>query len=329
MATYGGNNGVVGPGAAHAGQPDARRVTVGVCSTPAPPAELSPASARQWNLDAAAQVVGEAAARGAEIACLPETFATYGPAQRLPLEALPHGATGRWCAALAQRHGLHLIAPLAGVLDGVPRNTALWFDPAGAYRGAYLKVHLTTPERERGLVPGDEWPVFEMACAHAGVVRVGVFTCFDVNFPEAARLLALRGAEVLFHPTVYSMYGETGWEAVLRARAVDNCVYVCTANHGIREDEPWMPGMCLGRSGVVGPDGLTLAETGRYAGVATATIDLARRRLVRAFGVAGEADFRRELWRHRRPDTYGEIATSGVHDDGSAVAEVRSERVRR
>ena len=303
-----------------------RPVTVGICSTAAPPQELAPEAARDWNLAAAEQLLAEAAAQGAEIACLPETFATYGAARRLPLKHLPDGPTAERCGALARKHRLHLIAPLAGVLDGVPRNAALWFDPNGDYRGAYRKVHLTTPELEQGLVPGDDWPVFEMECASAGSVRAGVFTCFDVNFPEAARLLALRGAEILFHPTVYSMYGESGWEAVLRARAIDNCVYVCTANHGIREDEPWMPGMCLGRSGVVGPDGLALAETGRYAGVVTATLDLARRRLVRAFGVSGEADFRHELWRHRRPETYGELATPGVHAGTMAAASVGSRR---
>ena len=290
-----------------------RLLTVGLCATPAPPADLSPEDARRWNVCEAERLVEEAAAQGAEIVCLPETFATYGAARHVPLEELPGGQTARACAELARRHQLHLIAPLAGLLDGTPRNTALWFDPSGDFRGAYHKVHLTTPEMEQGLVPGDEWPVFDIECARAGTVRVGVFTCFDVNFPEAARLLALNGAEILFHPTVYSMYGESGWEALLRSRAIDNCVYVCTVNHGIREDEPWMPGMCLGRSGVVGPDGLTLAELGRYAGVVTCTIDLARRRLVRAFGVTGEADFRHELWRHRRPETYGAIAGQGHH----------------
>ena len=299
----------------------ARPLTVAACSTPHPPRDAEPEEAYAFNLEQAARLVEDAAAQGAEIACLPETFATCGAAQGLPWEPLPDGRAARFCAALARRHALHLIAPLAGVLDGVPRNAALWFDAEGEYRGAYCKVHLTTPEREQGLVPGDEWTVFEMRTSRAGVVRVGVFTCFDVNFPEAARLLALRGAEILFHPTVYSMYGEAGWEAVLRARAIDNCVYVCTVNHGIRDDEPWMPGMCLGRSGVVGPDGLTLAEMGRYAGTAVTTIDLDRPRIVRSFGVTGEANFRDELWRHRRPETYGEIASWGRHVGGSRSAD--------
>ena len=295
-----------------------RLLTVGLCATAAPPSDLSPEGARRWNVCEAQRLVEEAVAQGAEIVCLPETFSTYGAARQLPLEPLPDGETAIACAGWAREHGVHLIAPLAGVLDGVARNAALWFDPAGDLRGAYNKVHLTTPEMEQGLVPGDAWPVFALECKRAGTVRVGVFTCFDVNFPEAARLLSLGGAEILFHPTVYSMYGETGWEAVLRSRAIDNCVYVCTVNHGIREDEPWMPGMCLGRSGVVGPDGLTLAELGRYAGVVTCTLDLGRRRMVRAFGVAGEADFRNELWRHRRPETYGAIAGNGAYEAGNA-----------
>ena len=290
-----------------------RLLTVGLCATPTPPADLSPEQARCWNVAEAERLVEEAVALGAEIVCLPETFATYGAARALALEELPGGETATACAGWARRYGVHLIAPLAGMLDGVARNAALWLGPDGGFRGAYNKVHLTTPELEQGLVPGEEWPVFEMECARAGTVRAGVFTCFDVNFPEAARLLALNGAEILFHPTVYSMYGEVGWEAVLRSRAIDNCVYVCTVNHGIRDGEPWMPGMCLGRSGVVGLDGLTLAEGGRYAGVVTCTIDLGRRRLVRAFGVSGEADFRHELWRHRRPETYGAIAGQSHH----------------
>jgi predicted amidohydrolase len=303
----------------------ARPVAIAACSTPRTPAGVGPDEAHALNLEAAEQVVAEAARQGAEIACLPETFATAGPAASLALERLPDGPTARWCATLAARHDLHLIAPLAGLLDGQPRNAALWFDRQGGYRGAYCKVHLTTPELEQGLVPGDTWTVFEIPCRQAGVVRVGVFICFDVNFPEAARLLALHGAEVIFHPTVYSMYGESGWEAVLRARAIDNCVYLCTVNHGVRDDEPWMPGMSLGRSGVVGPDGLTLAETGRYAGTVVATLDLARPRLVRSFGVGGEADFRHQLWRHRRPETYGAIATPGTYlaETGAAPAFVR------
>ena len=134
---------------------------------------------------------------------------------------------------------------------------------------------------------------------------------WEFNVATAERLLAIDGAEIIFHPTVYSMYGEVGWEAVLRARAIDNCLYVCPVNHGIGDQEPWMPGMCLGRASIVGPDGLTLADTGRYAGVAVATVDLDRPRMVRSMGVAAEANFREQMWKHRRPETYGKITDQG------------------
>jgi hypothetical protein len=81
-----------------------------------------------------------------------------------------------------------------------------------------------------------------------------------------------------------------------------------------------MPGMALGRTGIVGPDGLTLAETGRHAGTVVAEIDLDRPRLVRSFGVGGQADFRHELWRHRRPETYAALATGGAHLEQTGTA---------
>lgn len=307
-------------------QAKARPLTLAACSTAIPPQGVSPDEAYAWNLAMAAELVEAAAAQGAEIACLPETFHQPG-ARSLPLESVPDGPTAQWCANLARKHRVHLIAPLVGLLNGVPRNTATWFDKDGQFRGAYCKVHLTTSEIESGLVPGEEWTVFEIPCDNAGIVRVGAFICFDVNFPEAARLLALNGAEILFHPTVYSMYGEVGWEAVLRSRAIDNCVYVCTVNHGIRDEDPWMPGMCLGRSGIVGPDGITLAETGRYAGVAVTTIDLARPRMVRSFGVT-DSNFRHELWRHRQPQTYAGITGYGryLEDVGADPAFVPAPR---
>jgi predicted amidohydrolase len=295
-----------------------RNLSIAACSTVPPPKGLGPEEAQSWNLAQAAGLVASAAAQGAEIACLPEAFHRTGAARSLPLEDIPEGPTAAWCADLARKYQIHLIAPLVGILDGVPRNSAAWFDTRGNYGGAYCKVHLTSGEMESGLVPGDVWTVFQIPCREAGTVRAGAFICFDINFPEAARLLALHGAELLFHPTVYSMYGEVGWEAVLRARAIDNCVYICTVNHGIQDEDPWMPGMCLGRSGIVGPDGLTLVETGRYAGVALATVDLARPRLVRAFGVT-DSNFRHEMWRHRQPHTYGALATYGAYIEKSDV----------
>jgi predicted amidohydrolase len=264
----------------------------------------------EFNVSSAERLLAEAAARGSDIACLPETFQVTGieaeVAQRDFAESVPGGPAFQRMAAIARKHSLYVIAPLLCRVEGILRNAAVFIDRNGEYLGCYHKVHLTTPEREAGIVAGDDYPVFELDFGH-----VGAAICYDVNFPEIFRLLALDGAEIIFHPTVYSMYGEVGWEAVIRARAIDNCVYVCPVNHGNTDLEPWMPGMGLGRSSVIGPDGLTLADTGRYAGVAVATVDLDRPRMVRSMGVAGEANFREQMWKHRRPETYGKITDGG------------------
>ena len=68
-----------------------------------------------------------------------------------------------------------------------------------------------------------------------------------------------------------------------------------------------MPGMCLNRSSVIGPDGIALADRGRYWGVAVATLDLDRPRMVMRGGTTGLASFREDAWNHRRPDTYEEL----------------------
>ena len=72
-----------------------------------------------------------------------------------------------------------------------------------------------------------------------------------------------------------------------------------------------MPGMCLNRSSVIGPDGIALADRGRYWGVALATLDLDRPRMVMRGGTTGLASFREDAWNHRRPDTYEELLEYG------------------
>ena len=82
-------------------------------------------------------------------------------------------------------------------------------------------------------------------------------------------------------------------------------------NNGIDDDAPWMPGMCLNRSSVIGPDGIALADLGRYWGTAVAELDLERPRIVRSMGASGEANFRQKMWERRRPETYGKLTENG------------------
>jgi predicted amidohydrolase len=289
----------------------ARLAKVAVCSTPNTVLGESDEERYQFNLGKAEELLHEAAAQGADIACLPEAFTirgiSDGGTNHRWREPVPGGETYQRMAAIARQHRMYVVAPVVGVEDGVHRNVAMVIGRDGDYIGGYHKVHLTVTEEEVwGLTAGDSWPVFELDFG-----KIGITICYDVFFPEGFRILALKGADIIFHPTMYSMYGEVGWEAVIQSRAIDNCVYVCPVNYGFTDHEPWMPGMCLNRSSVIGPDGIALADRGRYWGVALATLDLDRPRMVMRGGTTGLASFREDAWNHRRPDTYEELLEYG------------------
>lgn len=313
-----------------------RLVTVGTIQLPATVRRLPPLQRRDENVRVALDFLRQAGEAGCDIVCLPEVFNCWGvpgaeyalcaerlvltpstgsaltsnqaggvaPAARPELDAAAPAVVA--LAEAAAHWRMYVLAPVVVLVDGQLRNTAVLIDREGCITGLYHKVHLTTPERELGFVAGADYPVFP--CDFG---RVGVMTCFDVCFPEAARILALGGAEILFFPHMQSFYGEVNWEITVRSRAIDNAVYVVSANYGYGPGEPWMPGMILGRSNIIGPDGIVLADAGRGIGLVTARIDLDQPRLVRCFGVAGDADFRAEMLRHRQPQTYGRIAEPG------------------
>ncbi|MDA0746729.1 MAG: carbon-nitrogen hydrolase family protein [bacterium] len=284
----------------------ARPVTVAVCATPGKPSGETDDEKHESNLTSAEALLAEAAGKGADIACLPETFAVQGIPRAGEnarwYEPFPDGPIGMRFSEVARKHGMYVIAPILGLEHNIRRNIALIFDRNGNYLGGYRKVHITVAERKAWhILPGDSWPVFDLDFG-----RIGITICYDVLFPEAFRILALKGAEIIFHPTVYSMFGEVGWEAMIQSRAIDNCVYLCPVNYGIGDTDPWMPGKCLNRSSIIGPDGIVLADRGRYQGVATAELDLDRPRMVLS-GVR----YRDKIWNHRRPDTYSELTTYG------------------
>lgn len=281
-----------------------RIVHVGALQLP-PPVAAEPAQVRTANLESALAYIDEAGRRGCDIACLPETFQTYGLPLDLPddqWETVPGPVIDR-LAARARRHRMYVIAPLAALVHGLRRNSAVVLGRDGGIVGQYFKAHLTQPELDAGLVPGDDLPVFDLDFG-----RVGIMTCLDNSFPETARVLAVKGADIIFFPHVQSGYGEVGWMAQLLSRAIDSAVYVVPVSFGVGPDDPWMPGAIMGRSGVIGRDGLTLASAGRCAGVADATIDLDQPRWVRCFGVLDKANYGEQAMARRRPHLYEVLA---------------------
>ncbi|MGP3915229.1 nitrilase-related carbon-nitrogen hydrolase [Nonomuraea sp. 10N515B] len=221
----------------------------------------------------------EAAARGAQIVVLPELANSgymFNDLDELRSAAEPlDGATIRELRALASAHGLVVVSGFAE-LDGVDAyNTALLIDETGL-RATYRKAHLWNGEKSCGFTPGsDRPPVIDTP--HG---RIGMMICYDLEFPEWVRLVALAGAEVLCGPVNWPLYprpqGERPGEIVrVQANAAINRMFVAVADRaGTERGQKW-----LGGSVIVDVDGypVTQLRLGEEA-LITATVDLAQAR---------------------------------------------------
>jgi predicted amidohydrolase len=257
-------------------------------------------------VEAGLRLLEEAATRGADIACLPEYFNLLGePLASWPAHAEPAGgATEMRVRELAAQQGMYVVLPLARLQDGQLTNESLVVGSDGEVVGGYVKTHLARAAdiELMSATAGDELPVFDLNFG-----RVGVMLCYDNYFPEVAATLARKGAEVVFYPHLQAGPSELVWETQLRARAVDHCLYVVACCPGVGRDSFWRPGMLFGRSTVVGPDGLSLCDVGRYEGMAVAQIDLDKPHLMDITHEGDVRDLRQLVREDRRPELYGAL----------------------
>jgi N-carbamoylputrescine amidase len=197
------------------------------------------------NLQKALDRVGEAAARGAQVVCLPELFQTQYFCQREDAalfdlaEPIPGPATERLAQA-ARTHGVVLLASLfERRAPGVYHNTAVLFDADGTLCGLYRKMHIPDDPlyyEKFYFTPGD----LGFRAMDTRVGRIGTLVCWDQWFPEGARLTALAGAVILFYPTAIGWHplekAEFGaaqhdaWRTIQRSHAIANGVYVGSVN---------------------------------------------------------------------------------------------------
>lgn len=242
------------------------------------------------NLAQARTLLGEAAARGARLAALPENFSFMGlkdADKRAAAEADGRGPVQEFLADTARRLRLWIVAgtvPLAGAADGRVAAASLVYDEEGRRAARYDKIHLFDVD-----IPGRTESYRESAHVAPGAAaaivdtpagRLGLSVCYDVRFPELYRHLSAAGAQLLSVPAAFT--GPTGrahWETLLRARAIENLCYVLApAQAGIH------PGgrETYGDTMIVDYWGRVLKRLPRGTGCVVAEIDLERLAEVRA-----------------------------------------------
>lgn len=242
------------------------------------------------NLLEAERLIAEAAAQGARLVVLPENFALMGLSERDKLavrEPEGDGPLQSFLAAQARRHGVWLVGgtiPLAALAPEKARAAALVYDGRGERVARYDKLHLfdvdlVESEDQRyveseTLEPGERVVVLDSPFG-----RMGLAVCYDLRFPELFRQMADEGMELLVVPAAFTaITGKAHWEILLRARAIENLVFVVAAGQGGFHAS----GRAThGHSMIVDPWGGVLAERGGGSGVVAAELDLERQRAIR------------------------------------------------
>jgi deaminated glutathione amidase len=250
------------------------------------------------NLGRAKAALADAAADGAGLAVFPEgTQARFGT----DLRAAAEPVDGAFCTGLAGAARDHGIAVVAGVFepgpDGRVYNTAVAFDAAGKLAAAYRKIHLfdALGQRESDqIAPGGEPVVTDL-----GGLRVGIQICYDIRFPEHARALAVQGADLIVVPAGWAagLFKEEHWVTLLRARAIENTVWVAAADQvPDRAEPPTRAPTGTGRSMLIDPMGTVRQDLGSRPGIAVGEVD-----------TAVTAEIRADLpsLGHRREDIFG------------------------
>lgn len=275
--------------------------------------QMSTSDDKNHNVKKAIEGVREAAGRGAQIVCLQELFASpyfcqVEDADLFDLAEPIPGPTTETVAAVAKEKGVTVVTSVFEKrAPGLYHNTAVIYGEKGEQLGMYRKMHIPDDPlyyEKFYFTPGD----LGFVTVDTSRARVGPLVCWDQWYPEAARLTALRGAEILFYPTAIGWhpgekaeFGEqqrAAWHTIQKSHAIANGVFVCAVNR-VGHEGPKDGGIEFwGGSFVCDPFGVVLAEAGMGEEVLVVECDLSRQEEVRRGW---------PFLRDRRIDAYGGI----------------------
>jgi predicted amidohydrolase len=234
------------------------------------------------NVGEASRLLGEAAVAGVRLAVLPENFALMASSREALLATGEEDGAGPIQQAMvdaARKHGMWVVAgtiPIRVAGERV-RAASIVFDDQGTAVARYDKIHLfdvvlrdgESHSESRVIEPGEGVVVVDTPAG-----RLGLSVCYDLRFPELYRLLLDRGAEIVTIPSAFTAFtGRAHWASLVRARAIENLVYVVAA---AQVGQHANGRSTYGHSMVVDPWGVVLSEQAEGAGVVAADIDLER-----------------------------------------------------
>ncbi len=278
----------------------------------------------EGNLKQAISSVENACSLGADVVCFPELFLTGYFCQTEDTscfdlaEPIPGPTTDRFCRE-AKKRKVFILCPLfERRAPGVYHNSVVLVGPEGEIHGVYRKMHIPDDPgwfEKFYFTPGDTG----FLCFAAGRVNISALICWDQWFPEAARIVSLKGAEIIFYPTAIGWRADEdeqsksvqleAWKTVQRAHAISNGIYVATANRvGFEHMRENGGGINFwGNSFVCNPEGVVISEaSGDKEEIILADIDI------------GKIEQTRRNWpflRDRRIDTYSEIQQRFIDND--------------
>jgi predicted amidohydrolase len=248
--------------------------------------QLNSTADRAANLAVADRLTRAAAADGASLIVLPEKWTAIGSEEDAlaAAEALEGAAIG-WARSLARELGVEIVA--GSILERVSgqqklSNTSVHVDAQGEIRAVYRKLHMFDVEvggrvyRESDIeAPGDEIVLSRTAEG----VEMGMSICYDLRFPELYRILAVLGARVITIPAAFTLETTRDhWETLVRARAIENQAFVIAANQVGAHPAGQRSG---GRSMIVDPWGIVLAQAPDGEGHIAVELDLQSQREIR------------------------------------------------